>query len=122
MFATVRLYAGLSDAAVAAVGNRATDIGALLDGVPGCAGGQVIRTRQGLIVVMVGDEESVLVEAGRRFVAWAHLHVPALSAAAPPSVWAGDVLLTTQAAARSAVEEADSAWPTHRSSRPSSGS
>lgn len=97
MFATVRLYAGLSDAAVDAVRDRATDIGSLLCGVPGCAGGQLIRTRDGLIVVIVGDEEPVLVEAGRRFVSWAYRQAPAFRAAVLPTVWAGDVLLTTQA-------------------------
>ena len=98
MFATVRHYAGLSNAAVDAVGDRAADIEALLCGVPGCAGGQLIRTRDGLIVVIVGEEEPVLIEAGRRFVAWAHRQVPAFRAAPPPTVWAGDVLMTTQAA------------------------
>jgi hypothetical protein len=97
MFATVRLYAGLSDAAVDAVTDHATGIGALLCGVPGCAGAQLIRTRDGLIVVIVGDDEPVLIEAGRRFVAWAHRHVPAFRRAAPPTLWAGDVLLTTRA-------------------------
>jgi len=39
----------------------------------------------------------VLVEAGRRFVAWARRHVPTFRPASPPNVWAGDVLLTTEA-------------------------
>jgi hypothetical protein len=96
MFATVRLYAGLSDATVRAVADRSASIASLLAAVPGCVSGQVIRTRDGLIVVIVGDEEPVLVEAGRRFVAWAARQVPPFGATTSVTVWAGDVLLTTE--------------------------
>ena len=61
------------------------------------AGGRLIRTRDGLIVAMVEHDEPVLVEAGRRFVAWTRRYVPTFRPASPPNVWAGDVLLTTEA-------------------------
>lgn len=95
MFATIRLYAGLSEATVDAVSDRAAGIATMLRGVPGNPAAQLIRTRDGLIVVIVGDEEAVLVEAGRRFVAWVHRHVPGFRAAPSPTVWTGDVLSTT---------------------------
>jgi len=95
MIAAVRVYAGLTDAAVAAIADRSADIGAMLCRVPGCVGCQLIRTRDGLVVIIIGDDEPALVEAGRRFVAWTRRHVPTFSPSALPAVWAGDVLLST---------------------------
>jgi hypothetical protein len=60
------------------------------------AGGRLIA-RDGLIVAMVEHDEPALVEAGRRFVAWTRRYVPTFRPASPPNVWAGDVLLTTEA-------------------------
>ena len=95
MIATVRVYAGVTDTAIAAIADRSADIGAMLCGVPGCVGCQLIRTRDGLVVVIIGDDEPALVEAGRRFVAWTRRHVPTFRSKALPTVWAGDVLLST---------------------------
>jgi len=95
MIAAVRVYAGLTDAAVAAIADRSAEIGAMLCRVPGCVGCQLIRTRDGLVVVIVGDDEPALVEAGRRFVAWTSRHVPTFGPKALTTVWAGEVLLST---------------------------
>jgi hypothetical protein len=95
VIATVRVYTGVSDAAIAAVTDRSADIGTLLCGVPGSVGCQLIRTRDGLVVVIIGDDEAALVEAGRRFVAWTRRYVPTFRSKAIPTVWAGEVLLST---------------------------
>jgi hypothetical protein len=91
MFATVRRYV-MPPSAVGALAERAGDIQSVLADVPGCTGGQFIRTNDGLIVVLIGEDEPVLVEAGRRFVAWSRRHVPAFDSAPLPDVWAGDLV------------------------------
>ena len=96
MFATVRRYAGLSDAAVAAVGDRAADIEAVLASVPGSCGVDLIRTREGLIVVTVGVDEPSLIESGRRFRAWIDDQIPDFRGAADPEVWFGPVLIPSE--------------------------
>ena len=97
MFATVRHYVGLSDATIDALIDRANDITGLLLGVPGCADGLFIRTRDGLVVVLTGDNEAAVVEASRRYVAWARRNVPTVPAGALATVWAGEALLTVRA-------------------------
>ena len=92
MFATVRRYAGLSEATVAALGDRAADIAAVLASVPGSRGAHLIRTREGLIVVTVGTDEPCLVESGRRFRAWVDDQIRDFREAAEPDVWSGPLL------------------------------
>ena len=65
---------------------------AIVGPAPGSRGCDVIRTREGLIVVTLGDDEGSVVEAGRRFVTWLDGHVPAVRAITP-DVWAGTVLI-----------------------------
>jgi hypothetical protein len=62
-----------------------------LRSTPGSRGCNVIRTREGLIVVTLGDVEANVGESGR-FVAWLDRHVPA-DLAITPEVWAGTVLV-----------------------------
>ena len=92
MLATVRRYAGLSEDTLAAVSRRAADIEAVFASVPGSSGIDLIRTREGLIVVTVGADEGCLVESGRRFRAWIDDQIPAFRDAADPDVWFGPVL------------------------------
>lgn len=99
MFASVRRYV-LEPTLADAVSDCAGDVGALLAELPGCAGGHLIRTRDGLIVVLLGDDERAAAYAGTRFAAWAHRCLPHLRDAPPPEVWAGDVLASVQASAR----------------------
>lgn len=93
MFATVRRYEGLSEPTVAALRERAAEIATVLGSVPGIGGWQLIRTRDGVIVVTLGDDEASLVEAGRRFVAWLEARVRGFRRRAQPEVWAGEVLI-----------------------------
>ena len=92
MFATVRRYAGLSDTTVAALIDRAADIAIVLASVPGARGSHLIRTREGVILVTVGTDESCLVESGRRFRAWVDTHVREFRAADEADVWVGVVV------------------------------
>ena len=92
MFATVRRYAGLSEPTIAAITDRAADIEAVFASVPGSCGTDLIRTREGLIVVTVGADEGCLIESGRRFRAWIDDQIPDFRDAADPDVWFGPVL------------------------------
>lgn len=97
MFATVRRYTRLAPSAVDALADHSGEVRSVLAGVPGFAEAHLIRTRDGLILVTLGEDEGTLVEAGRRFVAWADRHVPAFRLAPQARVWAGDVLPSTSA-------------------------
>lgn len=99
MFASVRRYV-LEPWLADAVSARAGDVGRLLAELPGCTGGHLIRTRDGLIVVLLGDDERAAAYAGTRFAAWAHRRVPDLRDAPQPEVWAGDVVGAAPGAAR----------------------
>jgi hypothetical protein len=92
VFGTVRRYRGLDRSLVDAVAAQAAAIQSALIASPGCRGCEVIGTREGLIVVALGDDEAAVVEAGRRFVAWVDRHIPDLRVA-NPEVWAGEVLV-----------------------------
>jgi hypothetical protein len=94
MFASVRHYV-LTPGIVDDLVGRAAEADAPLAGIPGWSSAQLIRTRDGLIVVIIGDAESALVEAGRRFAAWARRCVPALRDATGPDVWFGDLVWST---------------------------
>jgi hypothetical protein len=94
VFATVRRYV-VGQSTVDAIADRVTDVDSVLATVPGCTGGQLVRTRDGLIVVIVGDDEPVLMEAGRRFAAWAERNVPELRTSSQLDIWAGDLLRGT---------------------------
>jgi hypothetical protein len=91
MFAAVRCYARQEPLTDTLVGHAAPIRDALM-AVPGSRGCEVIGTREGLIVVVVGDDGASVVEAGRRFAAWVDRHLPGLHAV-PPEVWAGEVLV-----------------------------
>ena len=91
MFAAVRHYV-LESTAADSVIERSSDVEAILGSVPRWIGGQLIRTRDGLIVVMVGPDEPVVIEAGRRFASWALEHLPAWTTVPGPDVWAGDLV------------------------------
>ena len=93
MFATVRRYAGLHEPTVTALVERAADITTVLATVPGVRDSQLIRTRDGAIVVTVGSDESCLAESGRRFRAWADAHVEGFRTVDEADVWVGSVVL-----------------------------
>jgi hypothetical protein len=97
MFATVRRYTRLAPSAVDALEDHSREVRSVLAGVPGFTEAHLIRTRDGLILVTLGEDEGTLVEAGRRFVAWADRHVPAFRLAPQAHVWAGHVLPATSA-------------------------
>ena len=92
MFAAVRRYSGLDGSLVDELVANDRAICEALTSAPGSRGCDVIRTREGLIVVTLGDDEGSVVEAGRRFVTWLDGHVPAVRAITP-DVWAGTVLI-----------------------------
>ena len=92
MFATVRRYEGLGDATIEGLRERSPEIAALLAAVPGTSGSELIRTRDGVILVTVADDEASLVESGRRFVAWVEAHVSGFRGRSLSDVWAGEVL------------------------------
>ena len=92
MFATVRRYAGLSEASLTALIGRAAHIGAVLASVPGVHRSQLIRTREGVILITLGADEPSLAESGRRFRAWIDDHVPEFRSANEADVWAGQVV------------------------------
>jgi hypothetical protein len=92
MFAAVRRYHGLEGSFVDEIVGNGRAICQALTSAPGARGCDVIRTREGLIVVTLGDDERSVIESGRRFVTWLDRHAPALGAIAP-EVWAGTVLV-----------------------------
>lgn len=92
MFATVRRYAPLPDSTIAAASERANEIGAVLASVPGSVDALLIRTREGLLLLTVGRDEPSLIEAGRRFRAWADDEIEGFDAAGEPDLWSGPVL------------------------------
>lgn len=69
------VYEGLSEATIDGLREQAAAIAAVRAAVPGIGGSELIRTRDGVILVTVGQDEASLVEAGRRFVAWVEAHV-----------------------------------------------
>lgn len=93
MLATVRRYSELSDSFVAALLRRGADVAAVLESVPGVTAFQLIRTRDGLVLVTVGVDEASLIECGRRFRAWVEAHVPGFPAADDSDIWVGAVVL-----------------------------
>ena len=50
--------------------DQAGAISAALGAIPGSRGCDVIRTREGVIVVALGDDEGSVIESGRRFAVW----------------------------------------------------
>ena len=92
MFAAVRRYREVDGWLVDEMAAQAVAISEAMTSAPGSRGCEVIRTREGLIVVALGDDEGSVIEAGRRFVAWIDRHVPAVRGIAP-EIWAGDVLV-----------------------------
>jgi len=95
MSATLRRYASLPDATLAAVSERTNEIGTLLSSVPGSVDALLIRTREGLFLLTVGRDEPSLIEAGRRFRAWADDEIEGFDGAGEPELWSGPVLLDT---------------------------
>lgn len=93
MLATVRRYRGLPEPTVTALVERAADICTVLTTIRGVRGSQLIRTRDGAIVVTVGTDESCLAESGRRFRAWADAHVQGFRSVDEADVWVGSVVL-----------------------------
>jgi hypothetical protein len=93
VFATVRCYVGATPETIDSLCAREGEIRAVLASVPGTQGGHVIRSRDGVIVVAVGVDESSVMESTRRFVAWCKRHVVAFGDLPDPEVWAGDVLI-----------------------------
>ena len=93
MFATVRSYAGATPETIDSLCAREGEIRAVLASVPGTRGGHVVRSREGVIVVALGVDESSVMESTRRFVAWCRRHVVAFGDLPDPEVWAGDVLI-----------------------------
>jgi hypothetical protein len=71
---------------------QASAIRAALSATPGSRGCDVISTREGILVITLGDDETAVVESGRRFVAWLDRHVPAIRSTAP-EIWAGEVIV-----------------------------
>jgi hypothetical protein len=95
MFATVRRYAPLTGTTVAAVSERANEIGAVLASVPGSVDALLIRTRDGLLLLTIGRDEPALIEAGRRFRAWVDDEIDGFDHAGEPELWSGPVLTGT---------------------------
>ena len=93
MFATVRRYVGLPDPVVGRVFALAGDLGALLAASPGFGDVRLIRTREGLLVVLTGTDEASLVESGRRFVAWVDTRVEGFRGAETIDIWTGDAAI-----------------------------
>lgn len=91
MFAAVRRYSGLDGSVVDELTANVRALCAAVTSAPGTQGCEVIRSREGLIVVTLGDDEGSVVEMGRRFVAWIDRHAPEVRAITP-DLWAGDVL------------------------------
>ncbi len=111
MFATVRRYAELSDSFVGALLHRGADIAAVLASVPGVTEAQLVRTRDGLILVTVGIDEPCLVESGRRFRAWVETHVPGFPPANDADIWVGAVVLQVAAGDATRGPEAGRSQP-----------
>lgn len=93
MFATIRRYAGLTEAITDALAARVGDMATVLESVPGTSASQLIRTRDGVILVTVGSDEASLIESGRRVRAWMDANVHGFLAADEADVWAGRVVL-----------------------------
>jgi hypothetical protein len=92
VFAAVRRYHGLEGSLVDEIVANGRAVCHALTSAPGARGCDVIRTREGLIVVTLGDDEGSVIESGRRFVTWLDRHVPA-ARDITPEVWAGTVLV-----------------------------
>jgi hypothetical protein len=92
MFAAVRRYSSVDRLVVDELANQAGALSAALSTAPGARGCDVISTRDGVIVIALGDDETSVIESGRRFAAWIERHVPALRTTSP-EIWAGEVLI-----------------------------
>jgi hypothetical protein len=105
MFATVRRYPDLTPSAIEGWASRMADIGAVLESVPGWVSCLLIRTRDGVILVSVGDDEASLIESGRRLAARLAGPADGLRPAAP-DIWAGDVLIAAPPARHASPQPA----------------
>jgi hypothetical protein len=93
MFATVRRYTGLPEPVAQRVFGIADDVGALLAGAPGFCDLRMVRTREGLVVVLTGTDEASIRECGRRFVAWVDARVEGFRGGGTVDIWSGDVAI-----------------------------
>ena len=91
MFASVRRYVDLPDPVVQRVFGIADDLGELLARAPGFSDLRMVRTEDGLLVVLTGTDEASLIECGRRFVAWVDARVEGFRGGAAIEIWTGDV-------------------------------
>ena len=92
MFAAVRRYSSVDRSVVDELANQAGAVSAALSTAPGARGCDVISTHDGVIVIALGDDETSVIESGRRFAAWIERHVPAFRTTSP-EIWAGEVLI-----------------------------
>jgi len=93
MFATVRRYVGLPEPVVGRLFAIADDLGVLLATSPGFRDVRLIRTREGLLVVLTGTDEASLVECGRRFVAWVDARVEGFRGVETIDIWTGEAAI-----------------------------
>ena len=76
-----------------AMADHAVDICAVLASVPGARGTHVIATRDGMVLVTVGADESCLVESARRFRAWVDARLAQFGPVGEAEVWLGEIVL-----------------------------
>ncbi|HEV8403495.1 MAG TPA: hypothetical protein VGQ31_10720 [Candidatus Limnocylindrales bacterium] len=93
----MRRYVGLDASLVDDLSANATAICRALTSAPGARDCDVIATRDGLLVLALGDDEAAVVESGRRFAAWLERHLPDVHET-NPEVWSGVVIAHGMAA------------------------
>ena len=98
MYTTIRTYAGapgLADELAA----RAGEVEELISTIPGFQAYYLVRTDGGCATVSVFDTAAGAEESTRRAAEWLRDNAGEITAP-PPTIWAGDVLVTFGAPAR----------------------
>lgn len=92
MYATVRRYVGVPHDLMGELEAHASDVEAAMREAPGFVGFELMRTRDGMVAVIVAEDEMSALDVDRRGMAWMRAHLQGH----PPQTWdvlSGDVLV-----------------------------
>ena len=92
MLAVIRRYEPVAPAVARSFLAARDRVEAILQDLPGLHAALLLRTRDGLALVAIGEEEWCLAEAGRRFRAWGDGHVAGFQSADEAAISVGEVI------------------------------
>jgi hypothetical protein len=92
MYATIRRYVAVDHELIGVLEANASEVEAAMRQAPGFVGFELVRTRDGMLAVIVAEDEMSALNVDRRGAAWIQAH---LSGSAPQTwdVLSGEVLV-----------------------------